>query len=115
MNDLNLNRLGFEIPSKELNINEIFFKDKYNIIHGRVNNDEIIRWLSSGVCCTHPDKYNLVKIHKQTIYVKDNSEGFYPKRKLKVSWTKDMNNHLEETGWKKVSKEELLNLIDNDV
>ena len=114
MEKLNFIDFGFEIPDEELNINEIFFKDRYNIIHGRVNNDEIIRWFSNGVCCTHPDKYNLVKIHKHTIYVKDNSEGLYPKRKLKVSWTEDMNIHLEGAGWKKVSKEELLNLIDID-
>ena len=112
MEKINFTDFGFEIPSEELNINEIFFKDRYNIIHGRVNNDEIIRQFSNGVCCTHPDKYNLVKIPKQTIYVKDNSEGFYPKRKLKVSWTKDMNKSLEGAGWKKVSKTELLNLID---
>lgn len=110
MNDLNFDSFGFHEP--HFKGVELFFKDKHDILHGKYDN-EAIRWDKDGICSTHIDLYRIYPINnKQTIYVKDNSEGFYPKRKLKVSWTKDMNNHLEETGWKKVSKEELLNLID---
>lgn len=106
----NFNKYGFHKPYyKEV---ELFFKDKDNILHGRLNN-EAIRWDNDGNCLTHP----ICKIYrldtKQTIYVKDNNEGFYPAKKLKVSWTEKMNKSLEETGWKKISSYELLTLINN--
>ena len=60
-----IEELGFKMPKltvPEENALEIFFVDKYEIIHGRFG-CEAICWRNNGVSATHPDKFNLVKVN----------------------------------------------------
>ena len=56
--------LGFKLPELDCGEGalEIFFVDKYGIIHGRFG-CEAIRWIKIGKSPTHPDKFNLVKVN----------------------------------------------------
>lgn len=65
----------------------------------------IVTWNETGECCYK--KYSLHKEYKQTMFTKLNSEGFYPSRKFKFSWTADMSKHLEESGWRRATDEEI--------
>lgn len=58
-----IEELGFKLPELDCEEGalEIFFVDKYGIIHGRFG-CEAICWNSSGMSFTHPDKFNLVKV-----------------------------------------------------
>lgn len=47
--------------------------------------------------------------YKQRLYTKLNTEGFSPKQKFKVSWTRDMSAGLESTGWRLANNEEIEN------
>ena len=47
--------------------------------------------------------------YKQRLYTKLNTEGFSPKQKFKVSWTRDMSTSLESTGWRLANNEEIEN------
>ena len=55
--------LGFKLPELDCEEGalEIFFVDKYEIIHGRFG-CEAIYWRKNGISPTHPDKFNLVKV-----------------------------------------------------
>ena len=60
-----IEELGFKVPELELvedGALEIFFVDKYGVIHGRFG-WEAIRWNNDGVSSTHPHKFNLVKVN----------------------------------------------------
>ena len=59
-----IGELGFKLPELELAEDgalEIFFVDKYRVIHGRFG-WEAIRWNKKGLCFTHPLNFNLVKV-----------------------------------------------------
>ncbi len=58
-----IGELGFKLPELDCTENalEIFFMDKYEIIHGRFG-CEAIRWGKKGNSTTHPYKFNLVKV-----------------------------------------------------
>ena len=58
-----IEELGFKLPELDCaeNALEIFFMDKYEIIHGRFG-CEAIRWGKKGNSTTHPYKFNLVKV-----------------------------------------------------
>lgn len=60
-----IEELGFKLPELELvdgGALEIFFVDKNGLIHGRFG-WEAIRWSKKGICFTHPDNFNLVKVN----------------------------------------------------
>ena len=59
-----IEELGFRLPELDCaeNALEIFFVDKYEIIHGRFG-CEAIYWRKNGISPTHPDKFNLVKVN----------------------------------------------------
>ena len=58
-----IEELGFKLPELDCEEGalEIFFVDKYEIIHGRFG-CEAIRWGKKGNSTTHPYKFNLVKV-----------------------------------------------------
>jgi len=67
-------------------------------------------WDSEGKSLTDDWNFNLEPIeYKQRIYTKPNNEGFLPKQKFKVSWTRDMSSALESTGWRLATNEEIEN------
>ena len=71
--------------------------------------DDIIpmKWNSEGKALLGLD-FNLEPIeYKQRLYTKPNNEGFLPKQKFKVSWTRDMSDSLESTGWRLATNEEI--------
>lgn len=59
-----LEELGFKLPELDCEEGalEIFFVDNLGVIHGRFGYGAI-RWKSNGMCFTHPDKFNLVKVN----------------------------------------------------
>ena len=59
-----IEELGFKLPELDCEEGalEIFFVDKYGIIHGRFG-CEAIYWRKNGISPTHPDKFNLVKVN----------------------------------------------------
>ena len=59
-----IEELGFKLPELDCEEGalEIFFVDKYGIIHGRFG-CEAICWRNNGVSYTHPHKFNLVKVN----------------------------------------------------
>ena len=58
-----IEELGFKLPELDCEEGalEIFFVDKYGIIHGRFG-CEAIYWRGNGISPTHPHKFNLVKV-----------------------------------------------------
>ncbi len=58
-----IEELGFKLPELDCEEGalEIFFEDGDGTIHGRFG-CEAIRRNSEGVACTHPNKFNLVKV-----------------------------------------------------
>ena len=58
-----IEELGFKLPELDCEEGalEIFFVDKYGIIHGRFG-CEAICWRENGISATHPDKFNLIKV-----------------------------------------------------
>ena len=65
-------------------------------------------WDSEGKSLADNWNFNLEPIeYKQRIYTKPNNEGFLPKQKFKVSWTRDMSSSLESTGWRLATNEEI--------
>ena len=58
-----IEELGFKLPELDCEEGalEIFFIDKYGIIHGRFG-CEAIYWRGDGISPTHPAKFNLVKV-----------------------------------------------------
>ena len=58
-----IEELGFKLPELDCaeGALEIFFVDKYGIIHGRFG-CEAIYWRGDGISPTHPHKFNLVKV-----------------------------------------------------
>ena len=59
-----IEELGFKLPELDCEEGalEIFFVDKYGIIHGRFG-CEAICWRNNGVSATHPHKFNLIKVN----------------------------------------------------
>ena len=59
-----IEELGFKLPELDCaeGALEIFFVDKYEIIHGRFG-CEAIYWRKNGISPTHPHKFNLVKVN----------------------------------------------------
>ena len=58
-----IERLGFKLPDFDIcedNSLEIFFVDRFGIVHGRFGS-EAIRWNSKGVSMMHPSKFDLIK------------------------------------------------------
>lgn len=74
------------------------------------NNIFPMKWNFEGKSLTDDWNFNLEPIeYKQRIYTKPNNEGFLPKQKFKVSWTRDMSSALESTGWRLATNEEIEN------
>ncbi len=69
-----------------------------------------MKWDYEGKSLTNDWNFNLEPIeYKQRLYTKPNNEGFLPKQKFKVSWTRDMSSSLESTGWRLATNEEIEN------
>lgn len=67
-----------------------------------------MKWDYEGKSLTDDWNFNLEHIeYKQRLYTKPNNEGFLPKQKFKVSWTRDMSSSLESTGWRLATNEEI--------
>lgn len=89
----------YENRGKKEYVGSIFFED--DIIPNK--------WDSEGKALLGLD-FNLESIeYKQRLYTKPNNEGFLPKQKFKVSWTRDMSSALESTGWRLATNEEIEN------
>lgn len=72
------------------------------------NNIFPMKWDSEGKSLADNWNFNLEPIkYKQRLYTKPNTEGFEPKQKFKVSWTRDMSSSLESTGWRLATNEEI--------
>lgn len=69
-----------------------------------------MKWDYEGKSLADNWNFNLEPIeYKQRIYTKPNNDGFLPKQKFKVSWTRDMSSALESTGWRLATNEEIEN------
>lgn len=112
-----LEQFGFKNPNSYdveiLKVYENKGKKEYvgSIIlkNSNIFEDDIIpmKWNSEGKALLGLD-FNLEPIeYKQRIYTKPNNEGFLPKQKFKVSWTRDMSDSLESTGWRLATNEEI--------
>lgn len=103
-----LESLGFQEPETfQVEILKVYKSDEITEYIGVINNNIPAKWNSDGVCINPGDKYNLYREYKQRIYTKDNSSGFFPKQKFKISWTKKMSIGLEQGGWKLATNEEI--------
>ena len=74
------------------------------------NNIFPMKWNFEGKSLTDDWNFNLESVeYKQRLYTKPNNEGFLPKQKFKVSWTRDMSSSLESTGWRLATNKEIEN------
>lgn len=104
----NLESLGFLTP-------ETFIARVFLIHHsansaeyiGCINNNTPAKWSFDGTCIFPGNTYSLFKEYKQRIYIKENSPGFNPKQKFKISWTEKMSKQLEESGWRLATNDEI--------
>lgn len=88
----------YEINGQKEYVGVIIFKD--NVFP--------MKWDYEGKSLADNWNFNLEPIeYKQRIYTKPNNEGFEPKQKFKVSWTRDMSSSLESTGWRLATNEEI--------
>lgn len=83
------------------------FKVCENGIIGVVNYNTPAMWNFDGTCINPSSGYSLYKEYKQRIYTKKNSPGWNPKYKFKFSWTEKMSLQLEQSGWRRVTNEEI--------
>ena len=106
-----LEQYGFKNPnSYDVEILKVYEnKGKKEYVGSIFFEDDIIpnKWNSEGKALLVLD-FNLEPIeYKQRLYTKPNNEGFLPKQKFKVSWTRDMSDSLESTGWRLATNEEI--------
>ena len=106
-----LEQYGFKNPnSYDVEILKVYEnKGKKEYVGSIFFEDDIIpmKWDSEGKALLVLD-FNLEPIeYKQRLYTKPNNEGFLPKQKFKVSWTRDMSDSLESTGWRLATNEEI--------
>lgn len=103
-----LESLGFQEPETfKVEILKVYNSDEITEYIGVVNDNIPAKWNSEGVCINPGSGYSLFREYKQRIYTKDNSSGFFPKQKFKISWTEKMSLGLEQGGWKLATNEEI--------
>lgn len=103
-----LSRLEFLEPETfKVEILKIFGGVGFVEYIGTINECIPAKWNSEGICLIPSEKYNLYKEYKQKIYTKPNSHGFHPKQKFKISWTENMSQGLEQSGWKLATNEQI--------
>ena len=107
-----LEQFGFKNPNDHnieiLKVYENYEQKEYVGVIIFKNNIFPMKWDSEGKSLTDDWDFNLEPIeYKQRLYTKPNNEGFLPKQKFKVSWTRDMSSSLESTGWRLATNEEI--------
>lgn len=104
----NLEDYGFQEPdSFTVEILKVFKSDESTEYIGVINDNIPAKWNSEGECLYPSSVYNLYREYKQRIYTKQNTPGFFPKQKFKISWTEKMSLGLEQSGWKLATNEEI--------
>lgn len=99
---------GFQEPSEfTVEILKVFKSDESTEYIGVINDNIPAKWNAEGKCLNPSAAYNLYREYKQRIYTKQNTTGFSPKQKFKVSWTEKMSLQLEQSGWKLATNEEI--------
>lgn len=101
---LSIKDFGFQEPE---GFTVELFKVCENGIIGVVNYNTPAMWNFDGTCVNPSSGYSLYKEYKQRIYTKKNSPGRNPKYKFKFSWTEKMSLQLEQSGWRRVTNEEI--------
>lgn len=103
---------GFQEPAGfSVEILKVYKSDETIEYIGVINDNIPAKWNAEGECLYPSIAYKLYKEYKQRIYTKQNTPGFFPKQKFKVSWTEKMSQGLEQSGWKLATNEEIAGFI----
>lgn len=104
----NVESFGFQEPQTfSAQILKVYNSKEITEYIGCINNNTPAKWSFDGTCIFPGNTYSLFKEYKQRIYTKENSPRFSPKQKYKFSWTEKMSLQLEQSGWRRVTNEEI--------